>query len=365
MKKIVILVDQLNSHGGIERLVAMKANYWTEYFNYEVTIIATEQYEKDLVYDLSEKVNFIDLEINYDRDKSYFSSKNVFKFFKNVIKIQTYILNEKPDFVLVASHIPITYFLPFLIKKSKTIKEFHFTKFNRPTINFKTKMLNFIESKYDFLVVLSQEEQKFYPSKNTVVIPNPIEISNQKNIPIQKRENVVLFVGRIAPVKRLEKMIEIWKQFISKNPHWKLHIFGTQEGEYFEQINFLVAQNQLQQSVIFKGQSSTINEELSKAKALLLTSEQECFPMVILEAQAKGLVVFSYDCPTGPRNIIHSNTDGILIPNNDLEEYVSEMDRVLNNVENLQFISTNAVRNAYQFSVDKVMNQWNIYIFNL
>ncbi len=72
MKKILILVDQLNSHGGIEKLVALKANYWADVFQYEVTIVSTEQHQKLLVYKLSNKVKFIDLYINYHREKSYF-----------------------------------------------------------------------------------------------------------------------------------------------------------------------------------------------------------------------------------------------------------------------------------------------------
>src|SRR6478672_4589266 len=175
MKKIVILVDQLHSHGGIERLVALKANYWSTVFNYDVTIIATEQLQQPIIYALSEKVKFIDLAINYHRGKSYFSMENGLKFLSNIRQIQNYIAKEKPDFIDVASHIPITYFLPFLITKAKTIKEFHFTKFERvKQQDAKSKLLNYIEGKYDYLVVLSEEEKQFYTSDNVVVIPNPI-----------------------------------------------------------------------------------------------------------------------------------------------------------------------------------------------
>ena len=77
--KIVILVDQLHSHGGIEKLVALKANYWTTVFGHDVTIISTEQNNETLIYELDKKVKFVDLDINYKREISYFSFVNIKK----------------------------------------------------------------------------------------------------------------------------------------------------------------------------------------------------------------------------------------------------------------------------------------------
>ncbi|WP_298139034.1 glycosyltransferase family 4 protein [Flavobacterium sp.] len=364
MKKIVILVDQLNSHGGIERLVAIKANYWATVFNYDVTIISTEQHNKPLIYELSNQVKFVDLAVNYQREKSYFSIGNVLKFVSNIFQIQRYILKQNPDFIIVASHIPITYFLPFLYRKAKISKEFHFSKFRINNSGFKQKVLNFIESKYDSLIVLSQEEKDFYVSKNAVVIPNPIENQIIDNgFDIVKNQNIAVAVGRFAPVKRLEKMVEIWSQFSVTNPNWKLHIFGTVGNEYYKEIEQLVIKKNLQEVILFKGQSNTIEEEISKAKILLMTSEQECFPMVILEANSVGIPVISFDCPTGPRNIIHHNVDGILVEHNNINNFVNELIR-FDSDENLQKkLSNNSKENAKKYSLELIMKQWDELIF--
>ncbi len=365
MKKIVLLVDQLNSHGGIEKLVALKANYWATVFNYDVTIISTEQLGKPFVHPLSDKVKCIDLAINYDREKSYFSITNGFRSISNLIKIQKYIIKEKPDFIVVASHIPITYFLPFLYRKAKICKEFHFTKFYRVKHNnFKTKVSNYIESKYDFLVVLSEEERTFYTSNNTVVIPNPVEIPTQIEINILTNEAIAIAVVRFAPVKQLDKMIAIWSAFVAKNPIWKLHIFGTIGNAYFKKIEQLVFEANLQNSVVFKGQSNDIQKEIAKSKVLLMTSEQECFPMVILEANSVGIPVISFDSPTGPRNIIHHKKDGILVDYNNCDSFVNELIAFDKDVNEQQLLSNNAKENAKKYAVAIVMNSWNELIFN-
>ena len=366
MKKIVILVDQLNSHGGIEKLVALKANYWATVFDYDVTIISTEQLGKPLIYSLSDKVKFLDLAINYNREKSYFSFSNGLKFLSNVIKIQRYILKEKPHFIDVASHIPITYFLPFLYRKSKIIKEFHFTKFDRvKQTDFKSKILNYIESNYDFLVVLSEEERNFYASNNTVVIPNPIAINSQIQFAnIEDNDNIAVAVVRFAPVKQLEKMITIWSSFIAINPTWKLHIFGTTGTDYFKKIEQLVFDENLQNSVVFKGQSDVIQIEIAKAKVVIMTSEQECFPLVILEANSVGIPVISFDCPTGPRNVIHHKTDGILVEFNNCDSFVNELVAFDTDKTYQKHLSKNATENAKKYTIEVIMNKWNELIFN-
>lgn len=364
MKKIIILVDQLHSHGGIEKLVALKANYWTTVFGYDVTILSTEQANEPLIYNLDKKVKFADLQINFNREISYFSFENLRKLIKNIFELQNCISTNKPDFILVASHIPMTYVLPFLsLKKSKIIKEFHFTKFYNSNDGIKNKVLNYIESKYDYLVVLSEEEQGFYPSKNTIVIPNPIEKEFQITNLITDRPNVATAILRYAPVKKIEIMVSIWEKFLKNNPTWKLHIYGTIGNEYFNKIFKLVEEKQLENAIIFKGQTNDVSNALINAKVLLITSEQECFPMVILEANATGTPVVSFDCPTGPRNILHHEKDGFLITQNDENAFVKCLEKLANDEAILNSLSINAVKNASNYTIQKVMNLWNSTIF--
>jgi glycosyltransferase involved in cell wall biosynthesis len=277
--------------------------------------------------------------------------------------IQRYIWKNKPDFINVASHIPITYLLPFLASKAKTLKEFHFTKFSRPLFGMKAKVLNYIEGRYDFLIVLSAEERQFYPSTNVVVIANPI-LQLQPTSTYEQNENIALFVGRPAPVKQLEKLVTIWAKFIHQKPDWKLYLFGSTDDEYSLKIKQLVCDNAIEKSFLFKGQTNTIINELAKVKVLLLTSEQECFPMVIMEAQSVGIPVISFDSPTGPRNIIHNNKDGILVEYNNIDSFVQTLIR-FDEDKNLQMqLSINAIENAKNYQLDIIMDQWNELIFN-
>ena len=365
MKKIVILVDQFHQHGGIEKLVALKANYWSTKFNYEVTIISTENNQKPLVYDLDSSVRFIDLEVNYNRAISYFSVANISLLWRNITKLQKYIIKEKPDFIVVASHIPMTYILPFLkLGKTKIIKEFHFTKFFRTNSKgIKQRLFDFLESRYDKLIALSTEEKTFYNTDNVEVIPNPIQVIPNISKKI-KKQKVVSAVVRFAPVKRLELMIEVWDVFVKNgNTNWKLYIYGDYDNEYGTEIIKLVNSLSLSDYVVFKGQTNNVLDEVSKSKALLLTSSQECFPMVILEAQSVGVPVISFDCPTGPRNIINNNEDGILVENDNVFMFADKLEEFTSDNEMQKKLSEHSLINAQKYTMDKVMDLWQNKIF--
>jgi glycosyltransferase involved in cell wall biosynthesis len=287
-------------------------------------------------------------------------------FVKNLYKIQSHIIKEKPDFIIVASHIPITYILPFLYKrKTKIIKEIHYTQFYRikREKNLKQKFFKYVESKYNALIVLSQEEKSFYKTKNVVVIPNPTIISlKPKNI--VKKDNIATTIARFAPVKRLELLIDIWKELIKKQVNWQLHIYGNADNDYGKKIKDLIDKSQLQESVILKGMTNQVNEVLNKSKVSLLVSEQECFPMIILESFAVGVPVISFDCPTGPRNIITDKKDGLLIENNQIDDFVSIFEKFSKDLSLQKSLSANALLSADKYKVEKVMNEWQTKIFN-
>ena len=360
--KIFILIDQLHSHGGIEKLVAIKANYWSEVFGYEVKIISTEQNNLPVVYPLSAAVQWTDLDITYNRGLSFFHPGNLRKLWTNKNRLLQLIRTEQPDFILVASHLPMTYLLPLLQTGVTTIKEFHYSKFNQQH-TFKERIFEAVEKYYDYLVVLSKEERTFYTSSNTLVIPNPVNPTEHVVNPISERKNIAVAALRFAPVKQIEKMVEAWEIFHPQNPSWKLHLYGETGNEYFEKIREMVRVKKLTDTIVFKGQSDDIQGVFCESKVLLITSSQECFPMVILEAQSCGVPVVSFDSPTGPRNIINHRKDGLLVELNNVRTFANDLDHLVNNPERLMEMSQAAVSNAKHYQIDEIMNLWKNTIF--
>ena len=75
--KIIFNTDQVYMYGGIEKVMATKVNYLASMPNMEVYIVTTEQGNRPSCYPLDTKIKLIDLGVNYNRTKSYFSIENM------------------------------------------------------------------------------------------------------------------------------------------------------------------------------------------------------------------------------------------------------------------------------------------------
>ena len=96
-----------------------------------------------------------------------------------------------------------------------------------------------------------------------------------------------------------------------------------------------------------------------------MTSETECFPMVLLEALSVGLPVISYDSPTGPKHILTNNEDSFLVPYKNLDIFVEKLKKLMQNENLLQEMGEKGLRNVRRFSIEKVMHQWKDLFISL
>lgn len=362
MLKIVILTDQVSKIGGITNLIYLKSNFWVQKRGYDVSIITTEQKEQPSFYPIDEKVGLLDLGINYDRNKSYFLPPNIFKVLSNYFRLRKRLKKIMPDVVIIANHIPVTFFFPLLNVKTKFVKEYHYSKYyisKSPRTPYR-KFEQYIESKLDKIVVLNEEEIQFYPKNRTVQIANPIDIGLSKlDENHTQRDKVAIAAGRIAKVKRFDKLVEIWYEFAQKNSDWVLEIYGDGEPEDLLHLQTRIKALKLENRIRLMPPTNQLKSVMKKSSLYLMTSAQECFPMVLLEAMSCGLPVISYDCPTGPRNIISHGVDGLLVPFDNQEEFVKILQKAVMDVDLRNKLANNGLKTVQKYSIGKIMSEWD------
>lgn len=369
--KIIFSTDQVFLHGGIEKVLAEKANYFADVLHYEVYIVTTEQQKRLPCYALSNKIKCIDLGVNYDREKSYFSPSNLLKIpfhYKQLKKILTTI---KPDVMIVVNFAFDFYWLPFMSKEIPKLKEFHSSRYfehqlrnNASSVlqKLKYRLNDWLESKYDRLILLNPDERQFYKSTNSVVIPNPISIPDAV---AQLSTKQVVAAGRIAPVKGFDKLIDAWSIVFKHYPDWELHIYGE---DYIGTKEILVQQikeNGLQNTVFFKGTSSNMPETMLSYSAYAMSSTTECFPMVLLEALSVGLPTVSFDCPTGPKNIISHLQDGLIVKDQDSAALSAALLHLIEDTAFRKKLGERAKENSAKFATTAIMSQWQHLFQNL
>lgn len=358
--KIVYLTNQLYLHGGIEKMLVQKMNHWISYYNYEVVLCTTEQRHHNFVYPVNAKLRHIDLAVNYSRKRSYFHPVNLVKILLHYVALKKFIKKEKPDIIVSVNNTPEQFFLPFLGKQIPKIKEFHSSGivYRKPhgVIEMAKHMLFLLLDRYQAKVILNKDEKKYYPFCHVHVIPNFIEINKVQEPTI--REKTIIAAGRIAPVKQFDHLIKAWSQIASDFPEWQLKIFGDGDQHLIGQLNQLINELQLSNIQLFAA-TDRLDEEMRKASIYAMTSATECFPMVLLEAQASGLPIISYDCPNGPRNIIKSNREGQLIAHNEIGIFAHGLSALIKNQQKRDEMGRTAKENSSRFSKVGVMQHWD------
>lgn len=362
--KIIINTDQIYLHGGIEKVMAAKVNYWAGRPGVEMVIVTTEQQNHPPCYPLYSKVKCIDLGVNYNRSKSYFSRENISKAIKHYRK-QKQLFNElKPDIIISPNFNFDHYWLPFIKQKAKLLKERHGSRYlereqrqNASLLRkIKFKLADWIDAQYDRIVVLNDDEKKYVCSNNAVVIPNPTEPLSCK-AELSKKQ--VIAAGRISPVKGFGDLIEAWALIQSEFPEWQLHFYGQNyldtQAKLQNQINAL----DLQQTVLFKGNVDNLPKTMTDYSIYAMTSETECFPMVLLEALSVGLPIVTYNSPNGPRNIVTHEQDAFLVPYKNIPIFAQQLASLMKNENLRQQMGEKGQENVQRFNLEKVMKQWD------
>jgi len=188
----------------------------------------------------------------------------------------------------------------------------------------------------DKVIVLSRSMQEeisgmFGPSilEKTVVIPNPLSTISHGKLyaPGSKR---FIYVGRLDnKSKRIDRILKAFSTL--KDESWKLVIIG--DGPHREYLVELAESLGVNGNIDWAGWQSDpwkyIKDNFGGVEVLLLTSDYEGFPVVLLEAMANGIPCVAVDCPVGPSDIIQHGVNGVLIPFTSDEQIIEDLSDVL------------------------------------
>lgn len=126
------------------------------------------------------------------------------------------------------------------------------------------------------------------------IIPNGVDIPSLANSRAEQSQRVLLFVGRIHPIKGLELLFECWRELTRQNPEWELRIVGPLDSDYALALKEKVLSAQIPHVVFTGGKSGRDKElEMQSADLLVLPSQSENFGMVVAEALAAGTPVIT------------------------------------------------------------------------
>jgi len=215
---------------------------------------------------------------------------------------------------------------------------------------------------------------KSYGIKNRIeVIPNAIELDSfrqkdelkcseiRKRYNLKEDDKVILYVGRVAQEKSIDKIIEALAITKRKGiSNVRLLIVGG--GPAIEELKNLVRSLQIEEQVIFTGEVK--NEEIRHyykiAYLFTIASTSETFGIVIIEALASGIPVLAVRAP-GAVDILTDGLDGLLV-DDDVEKFANALDKIIREPELRERLSQGALKTSERYSIDIVSERMlNLY----
>ncbi|HEX5619129.1 MAG TPA: glycosyltransferase family 4 protein [Solirubrobacteraceae bacterium] len=168
--------------------------------------------------------------------------------------------------------------------------------------------------------------RKMLPKKVRVeCFPNAVPDMNGARAELDAK--VVIAAGRLTRQKGFDRLLPAWREVAKRHPDWKLVIYG--KGREHEALQSQIDELGIGTSARLAGYTSELHEELARASLYVMTSREEGFPMVLIEAMGVGLPVVSVDCNTGPREIITDGVDGYVVPEEDQAALVARMTELM------------------------------------
>jgi glycosyltransferase involved in cell wall biosynthesis len=357
VEKLIIFIGSLRG-GGAERVCVTLSNE-----------LASKGAEIDLVVlnldraiwhtELSDKVNLVNLKVAHTRG-AFFAYK---KYLKKVDPKIILSFNSQISVVLIV--LRLMFRLKFTLF-SRNINYLSISRnasrnfWNAYVVKISTKLLYPMSDciiaqceamKTDLVETLRIKESKI------VVINNPVNrkfesLSGSQRSAILSGQDYLLCIGRLDRQKSFHYAITAFSRIAQKHQALRLKIVGkgALESKLREQVIALGVADR----VDFEGFQGDITPYYLSAKATVLTSLYEGFPNVLVESLAMGIPIVSFDCSSGPSEIVQNGVNGYLV------EYknVDHLEQCLSRVVNHKFCQKRIRKTSAKFSTNKIIEKY-------
>jgi glycosyltransferase involved in cell wall biosynthesis len=188
----------------------------------------------------------------------------------------------------------------------------------------------------------------------TVVMPNPLPLGFAPTSALTAP--VILSAGRLVAEKQFVKLVEAFAEVADDLPGWRLRICGDgpARGELVRQVR----KRGLWDRVELPGSLPDLAAEWPKASIAALASRAEGYPLVLQEAMAAGVPAVSFDCPSGPREIVEHEVNGLLVAPQSVSGLAAALRRLAGDAELRQRLGAGALLTSRAWEAGALAERW-------
>ncbi len=360
--KFLLFIYSMHS-GGAERVTANLAGYWAEK-GWQVTVVTLASSALDF-YRLHPAVRRVALDVAGDSGSPLAALHNNLR---RMLALRRVLRELRPD-VALAMMTTANVLLALAAKGSTelvTIGSEHTHPPQSPLGAARELARRRLYRHLTGVAALTEESaswlRSYTRSRNVVVIQNaaPWPMPSQApHLPVPPRtrgQHNLLAVGRLSEEKGLHHLISIFQRLAADFPDWRLVILG--EGRERGALEAQIGSAGLAHRISLPGRAGNVGDWYKAADLYVMSSRFEGFPNTLAEAMAHGLPAVSFDCDTGPRDIIRHEIDGLLAPANDGAALEAALRRLMANESLRSQFATRAIEARERFSLEKIAGLW-------
>lgn len=347
--KILYIINDITMPGGLSRVTYNLLNDLEGFdCNIYVTVLSAATKYQSISHP---RIDLMDMPPLHGRSKL---GKMIW-YLKLKKRIEKYVNSRDIDIVIAVGS-AMTVFSSFLTFKVAQLWGAEHSAYNSCS-RIRKLLKRWRYPKLNRLICLTEFDKKSYYDrylKDVICIPNYTNYSGVK-VSYSNR-NSCCFIGRLNDIKGVDYLIDVIEKVSTQRPDWLFEIYG--EGDKKAWLINEVSSRKLSSIVRINDPIEDVSFAYQNSGMLILTSRNEGFPMVLLEAQAHGLPVVSFDCETGPSEIISDGEDGYLITPFDTNLFAQRVLKIIDD-ENLRlYMSDQAFNKTNKFSRASVINLW-------
>ena len=369
-RRIAYCIPSLATHGGMERVLTLKANYLADVVGYDIYVIVTDDKDKETFYPLSSKVHLINLNVDFGEMWKYSFFKKILVYLKKQhlykVRLTKVLMDIRADITDSLMRREIN-FINDIQDGSIKIGELHNNRHNYRNFEERDRnVLKEIFAKYwmnslireirklrCFIVLSAEDKYNWSELKNVEVINNPISIQSYVTADVNSKN--VIAVGRYSYQKGFDLLLQTWKIVENRHPDWNLYIYGGGDRiPYQRKCDELEINN----SCHLEPATSDIISKYLNSSIFVLSSRFEGFPMVLPEAMSLGLPCVAFTCPCGTKDIIKDGEDGLWVKNGDVDMLANKICYLIEYPDIRKQMGKQALLNIQRLQLDNIMKQW-------
>lgn len=339
---IVFIINSLEARGGTERVASLLANHLSRF--YQITILSKYFHNEENAYPLDKSVSDIKF------------TGNDFVFLK---KCKEYVAKNDPEILIIHTMSKLTCALLISGFKAKRIWSIEHISYEFHTLLYK-QLRKRLYKKVNTVITLTICDQENYKKfhNNVVSIPNatPLQIKEKFS---KNQSKIIVSIGRLTYQKGYDLLVDAWSKVEKNHPDWSLHIYG--QGEDRENLEQMIRDYNLN-NITLKGITNDVESVYDNASIYVMSSRFEGFGMVLIEAQSRGLPIVSFDCPSGPAEIIQNEVNGYLVESKNTKALSNQIKYLIEHKPIRENFSKKALISAKRFTVNNIMTQWTSLI---